>query len=206
MSVSVYQELVDWLQSLPTFVDQLHRHQFTGDVTAANRLMSRSDQYLSLLMCGYRRSREIHEVTKSSSGIAELSSDVLELVEVVYQFREHYQEWVLQFLDNDREDNTSGSLLPARVYRGTPGRPPYQVPKSQIEALMELGFSYAAMAHVLHVSPRAIRRRREEYGLPVGCYYSDITDSYLDEVVGSILQVDDKFLIISVYMYMYMYM
>ena len=53
---------------------------------------------------------------------------LLELVEVVYQFREHYQEWVLQLLDNDRKDNTSGSLLPARVYRGTPGRPPYQVP------------------------------------------------------------------------------
>ena len=75
------------------------------------------------------------------------------------------------------------------MYRGTPGRPPYQVPKSQIEALMELGFSYAAMARMLHVSPRTIRRRREEYGLPIGRYYSDITDNHLDELVGNILQV-----------------
>ena len=188
VSISTYQELVDWLQSLPTFIDQLHRHQFTGDVTTANRLMGRSDEYLSLLMCVYRRSREIHEPQNSSS-VAELSSDVLELVEVVYHFREHYQEWVLHLLDNETEDDASELLLPARVYRGTPGRPPYQVPKSQIEALMELGFSYAAMARMLHVSPRTIRRRREEYGLPIGRYYSDITDNHLDELIGSILQV-----------------
>ena len=186
VSISVYQELVDWLQSLPTFIDQLHRHQFTGDVTAANRLMSRSDEYLSLPMSVYRRSREIH--VESVTSITDLSSDILELVEVIYHFHEHYQEWVLHLLDNETED-AAGSLLPARVYRGTPGRPPYQVPKSQIEALTELGFSYTAMACMLHVSPRTIRRRREEYGLPIGRYYSDITDSHLDEVVGSILQV-----------------
>ena len=42
--------------------------------------------------------------------------------------------------------------------------------------------------HMLNVSPRTIRRRREQYGLPVGCQYSDISDN-LDEVVGTILQV-----------------
>ena len=94
----------------------------------------------------------------------------------------------MHLLDNETED-AAGSLLPAQVYRGTPGRPPYQVPKSQIEALMELGFSYTAIARTLHVSPRTIRRCREEYGLPVGHYYSDITDRHLDKVVGSILQV-----------------
>lgn len=202
VTVSAYQELVDWLQSLPTFIDQLHRHQFTGDVTAANRLMSRSDEYLSLLMCVYRRSREIHEA-ESSSSIAELSSDILELVEVVDHFREHYQEWVLHLLDNETEEGTSGSLIPVRMYRGTPGRPPYQVPKSQIEALIELGFSYTAMARMLHVSPRTIRRRREEYGLPIGRYFSDITNSHLDEVVGSILQVYPYIFLIQGCLYIY---
>ena len=52
---------------------------------------------------------------------------------------------------------------------------------------MELGFSYTTMARMLNVSPRTIRRRREEYGLPVGCQYSDISDNL--EVVGTILQV-----------------
>ena len=94
-------------QSLPTFVDQLHRHQFTGDVTTANRLMG-SDEYLSLLMCVYR-SREIHE-PQSNSSVAELSSDVLELIEIVYYFHEHYQEWVLHLLDNETEDDASELL------------------------------------------------------------------------------------------------
>ena len=52
--------------------------------------MSRSDKYLSLLMSVYR-SREIH--AESDTSITELSSDILELVEVVYHFHEHYQEF-----------------------------------------------------------------------------------------------------------------
>ena len=45
--------VVDWLQSLPAFVDQLH--QFTSDIITADRLTSRCDEYLSLLLCIQRR-------------------------------------------------------------------------------------------------------------------------------------------------------
>ena len=187
-TMSTYQQLVDWLQSLPGFVGQLYRHQFTGDITTADRLMSRCEEYLSLLICIYRRGSEIED----DSGI-ELLSDIQELIDIVHYYCEHYQEWVLQLLDENTAANDLVSSSPVRVFRGTPGRPPYQLPKSQIEALMELGFSYATMARMLNVSPRTLRRRREEYGLPVGRHYSDISDNDLDGVVSIILQVGKQY-------------
>ena len=183
--MSAHHQLIDWLQSLPGFVDQLHRHQFTGDIVTADRLSSRCEEYLSLLLCIQQRvDGEVCQVSDANS-VVELSSDVQELVEIIHHYHEHYQDWVLQLLDENIDDNPS----PSRILQGTPGRPRYDVPKSQIEALMELGFSYTTMARMLNVSPRTIRRCQEEYGLPVGCQYSDISDNNLDEVVGTILQV-----------------
>ena len=188
--MSVNQQLVDWLQSLPGFVDQLYRHQFAGDIVTVDRLRSRCEEYLSLLICIYRRANgEVGQVT-DINGIVEFSNDIQELVEIIHHYSEHYQEWVLQLLDENFAEGNLEGTSPARIFQGTPGRPRYDVPKSQIEALMELGFSYTSMARMLNVSPRTIRRRREEYGLPVGRQYSDVSDNNLDEIVGGILQVN----------------
>ena len=90
--MSVQQQLIDWLHSLPGFVHQLYRHQFTGDITTADRLTSRCEEYLSLLTCIYRRiNGEVPRVTEVGN-VAELSSDFQELVEIIDHYREHYQE------------------------------------------------------------------------------------------------------------------
>ena len=70
-----------------------------------------------------------------------------------------------------------------------PGRPAYDIPPSQLEALIELGFSYAAIARMVNVSPCTLRRRRAEFGLPAGRLYSEISGLHLDQLVSEILQV-----------------
>ena len=39
------------------------------------------------------------------------------------------------------------------------------------------------------MSERTLRRRREEFGLPIGSSYTDLSDDALDEVVRDILEV-----------------
>ena len=49
-----------------------------------------------------------------------------------------------------------------------------------------MGFSFQQSAGVLE---RTVRRRREEFGLPVGSSYTNMSDSELDEVVCSIVEI-----------------
>ena len=89
--MSAHHQLMDWLQSLPGFVDQLHRHQFTGDIVTADRLSSRCEEYLSLLLC--IQQRVDGEVCQASdANRVELSNDVQELVEIIHDYHEHYQD------------------------------------------------------------------------------------------------------------------
>ena len=91
----------------------------------------------------------------------------------------------------DSDDQATSLRLPSpvRSFTGHPGRPAYDIPWSQLEALIERGFSYAAIARMLNVSPRTLRRRRAEFGLPAGRLYSEISDHHLDQLVSEILQV-----------------
>ena len=122
----------------------------------------------------------------------DVQSDILEIIEFIGTYDAHYQELVLQLIDAENSSDSGvhgSSIFPARTLTGLPGRPPYDIPQSQLEALIELGFSYAAIARMLNVSPRTLRRRRAEFGLPAGRLYSDISDHQLDQVISEILRV-----------------
>jgi hypothetical protein len=70
------------------------------------------------------------------------------------------------------------------------GRPPYHIPQSQLETLIELlRFTYEKIAKLLNVSTRTLQRRRMQYGLPPGRSYTDILDDELDDIIKGILQV-----------------
>ncbi len=47
--------------------------------------------------------------------------------------------------------------------RGSPGRPPFHIPEEQIEAMIELGYTYQQMATIIGVSARTLRRNREQF-------------------------------------------
>ena len=181
----VEDRLIEWLQTIPGFVNQLERHRTTDELATANQLHGRCQDYLSLLLSLYRRTTEL--VPEE-----DIQSDILEIIEFIGSYDAHYQEWVLHLLDSE---NTSGSgvlglpIPPAHTPTGLPGRPPYDIPQSQLEALIELGFSYAAIARMLNVSPRTLRRCRAEFGLPAGRLYSEISDHQLDQLISEILRV-----------------
>ncbi len=184
----VEDRLIEWLQTIPGFVHQLERHRTTDELATANQLHGRCQDYLSLLLSLYRRAIEL------LPGDEDIQSDILEIIEFIGSYDAHYQEWVLHLIDSDGENSadygiSDSPILPARTLTGLPGRPPYDIPQSQLEALIELGFSYAAIARMLNVSPRTLRRRRAEFGLPAGRLYTDISDHHLDQLVGEILQV-----------------
>ena len=98
---------------------------------------------------------------------------------------------MLHLIDEYRGSGGPGDtgIPQIQVYTGGRGRPAYYIPQSQIEAMMELRFTYEKMAALLHISTRTLQRHRQEYGLPIGRNYTNITDDELDATIRSILQV-----------------
>ena len=181
----VEDRLIEWLQTIPGFVHQLERHWTTDELATANQLHNRCRDYLSLLLSLYWRAIEL---------LPDIQSDILEIIEFIGSYDAHYQEWVLHLIDSDAENSgdngISGSPIPpVHTLIGLPGQPPYDIPQSQLEALIKLGFSYAAIARMCNVSPHSLRRRRAEFGLPAGRLDTDISDHHLDQLIGEILQV-----------------
>lgn len=66
------------------------------------------------------------------------------------------------------------------------GRPRLDISEDQLTHLLSLNFTCPAIATMLGVSLRTIRRRMLEYGLSVSSLYSTITDAELDEAVTSL--------------------
>lgn len=68
------------------------------------------------------------------------------------------------------------------------GRPKFLIPERQLAGLRALNFTWKAIAEMLGVSEKTVRRRRMESSLPV-CEnnFSNITDEELDIVISSVL-------------------
>lgn len=72
---------------------------------------------------------------------------------------------------------------------GRTGRPRYIITDIQIRMLREEGFRWADVARLLGVSPITLRRRREEFEMPIGNNFDDIPDEVLDNLVGELLHI-----------------
>ena len=70
------------------------------------------------------------------------------------------------------------------------GRPKFHIPHEQLQGLRSLGFTWNAVAQMLGVSDKTIRRRREEYNMSEhGGLFSDISDDEIDTLVKHGLEV-----------------
>lgn len=72
------------------------------------------------------------------------------------------------------------------------GRPRLQILQEQMQTLHnDAGFRWADIGRILGISERTLRRRRHEFGLPVGVGedFSDVSNDDLDEYVREILEV-----------------
>ena len=111
--------------------------------------------------------------------------DTYDLLAILHSHLDHFTDLVMQLEDRACDAHISIPFL----HTGRPGRPPFVISKSQIEVLTELGYSYATM---FGVSERTLLRRREEFDLPIGQSYTNISDEELDIVVQSVYQVAMK--------------
>ena len=76
------------------------------------------------------------------------------------------------------------------VHDGGPGRPRFDIPRTQLAWLLEKRFTVPQIADILGVSVRTVRRRMSVYDLSVRELYSQLTDQQLDEIV---MEVQNQF-------------
>ena len=78
--------------------------------------------------------------------------------------------------------------VPCVCEGGGVGRPRFDIPREQLEALIETHFTAPQMAGMLGVSVRTVRRRMSEFNLSIRSQYAELTDSELDRIVVEIHQ------------------
>ena len=123
----------------------------------------------------------------------ELISDLNELHSIVNELT---RDFVRTVEECERETPPSPPsnepLVHVGVTRsGSVGRPRLQVLQEHLQTLHnDAGFRWADIGRILGISDRTLRRRRHEFGFPVGMaeHFSDITDDELDVNVREILQ------------------
>ena len=181
-------DLDSFWQFLSVTVEQLFRHHNTDDVGLAERLVARADDCIGVLQAVLR---EVSEIRANQT-----RHDLIALIEEVQHHREYYESWIIQ-IEPHCSFNPLSNTCPLRSPTGHRGRPAYDISKDDLECLFEMGFSYQQSARIIGVSERTLRRRREEFGLPVGSSYTDMSDDALDGLVRTILEV---FLCMHTYM------
>ena len=98
--------------------------------------------------------------------------------------------------DSERSTFTAPSSLNDRLStverNGLVGRPRLQIVQEQLQTLhSDAGFRWADIGRILGISERTLRRRRHEFGSPVGVgeNFSDVSNDDLDKHVREILEV-----------------
>lgn len=94
--------------------------------------------------------------------------------------------FLLQAHDILRENGVSSVASTSVVYSGMAGRPCYDIPKEQLEFLVECNFKVEVISHILGVSKRTIERRLSEFGITKQEKFSSIGDEDLDETVNEV--------------------
>ena len=128
--------LIEWLESITAFMEQLHRHEYTDDLllTDTLRLCGRCDNYLSLLQALQRRGEEELEVNEDNS-LRQLVADIQAIAVYIALRAEHFQDWVLHLID-EHSGVSDASHPPIRIFTGGRGRPAYYVPQSQYDGTL----------------------------------------------------------------------
>ena len=68
------------------------------------------------------------------------------------------------------------------------GRPAFEIPRGQLQFLIESRFSVPQIAQLLGVSISTVHRRMSSYNLSICSTYSPMTDDQLDELVAAVQQ------------------
>ena len=168
-------------QYLTDILRQLERHHYSDNTALAEQLLMRADDCQTFLRAVWGR---VSELTGQNSLIADIES----LIGLLGEHCAHLREWTLR-QEAECLRLPTGTCTIAPYHSVGPGRPPFDIKKEDLESLMEIGLNFRQISRIVGVSERTIRRRRAQYGLPVGNNYSSISDGDLDFVIANILQV-----------------
>ena len=97
---------------------------------------------------------------------------------------------ILQMID---AQNTPHSYRVEQLSNGQRGRPRFNVPKEQLEFLIERGFSIPDIAHILGISVRTTERRLLEFGLFATQAFTSIDNQSLDHTIQDIVRYFPSF-------------
>ena len=92
-------------------------------------------------------------------------------------------------IQNLQELNYESNIIPGTppmLRSGHAGRPKFDIPREQMSALVESGFTGPQIADLLQVSLSTIRRRMAQYGLYVSSVYAILSDGDLDQMIHDI--------------------
>ena len=78
------------------------------------------------------------------------------------------------------------------VSRSTPGRPKFEIPRSQLLYLIDHNFNAVQIAKLFGISLSTVRRRMQEQGLDTSQPFTPLTENELDNVVRDIKQSHPK--------------
>lgn len=83
----------------------------------------------------------------------------------------------------------SGTLCRAGlIFNGGRGRPRFEIPRAQLEFIVEKGFKVAEIAQLFVTSPSTVKRRLAEFGLSIRTTNAQLSDSDLDATVTEIMR------------------
>lgn len=83
----------------------------------------------------------------------------------------------------------SGTLCRAGlIFNGGKGRPRFEIPRAQLEFIVEKGFKVAEIAQLFVTGPSTVKRRLAEFGLSIRTTYAQLSDSDLDATATEIMR------------------
>lgn len=174
-------DLDSFWHHLTTILHQLERHYSTDNLALAEQLLIRVEDCQSVLRALLGR------VCEAAPYANQVVQDLEYLLFCLQWHFNRLSEWTL--IQTTESCRLPQGTCPVLQPSGR-GRPPYEIRKEDLEYMLELGFKFSQIAIILGVSERTLRRRREVFGLPIGSEcYSDLTDTELDHLVSSIMEV-----------------
>ena len=170
-SVAVGENSENVRSEVRNFVVDIQRRLERGnnDVDGLDYIIFRLDWVINTLI---RYTCDENVLTESDSGDLQRVTDLLRQVK---------DSLVIECSD------TCTAYRAERVFSGTYGRPKFNIPREQLQFLLEQGFTVPAIANILGVSSRTIERRLSENRLSRRSLYSTISDHDLDAIMTSIL-------------------
>ena len=75
-----------------------------------------------------------------------------------------------------------------RIFTGERGRPRFQIPYTQLQFLIEKGFTVREIAQLFGTSTSTVERRMSEFGLSIRVFHAQLSDLDLDATVSEVMR------------------